>query len=352
MYLISKAEPGKPSMLERLKFKVLEFHTSTTSNQNPTRGAQPDRYTLRLANELQCIKRKRVTEGVLRAVLSSQSNDDDPYLEYLAQQFPTGEFENWARCQELLPHIDVAYNSVPVTSKSWEAWAQIFTNVAWYLWKQGDCDIALIMITEAFVVRQTLFGCNDHRTLLATEILAGVLSSRGNHHEAVELNRRALKGFKKTLGSLHPFTLSSLSNLALALQRLGNSKQSEALSRLALRGSKIVLGSSHADTLISMSNLALVLQHQGKYKQATKLYQQAFNGFRETLGKRHPSTLVSMSNLGLVLQCQGRYTESEELHRQSLEGKIEELGWHHPSTLTGMNNLALALQNQSKCRSP
>ena len=158
MHLISKAEPGKPSMLERLKFKVLEFHTSTTSNQNPTRSAQPDRYTLRLANELQCIKRKRVTEGVLRAVLSSQSNDDDPYLEYLAQQFPTGEFENWARCQELLPHIDVAYNSVPVTSKSWEEWAQIFTNVEWYLWRQEDCDIALLLTTEALMVRQPLFG--------------------------------------------------------------------------------------------------------------------------------------------------------------------------------------------------
>jgi hypothetical protein len=94
MHLISKAKPSKPSILKRLKFKVLEFHTSTTSNQNPTRGAQPNRYTLRLANKLQCIKRKRVTEGVLRAVLSSQSNNNNPYLEYLAQQFPTREFKN------------------------------------------------------------------------------------------------------------------------------------------------------------------------------------------------------------------------------------------------------------------
>jgi tetratricopeptide (TPR) repeat protein len=279
---------------------------------------------------------------------NSSSDDNGPFLDTLAREFPTGEFENWATCQQLMPQANFAYKSVPITHKSWEAWAQISTNVAWYLWRTGDYKEAQEMVTEALAVRDKVLQPNDLRTLLSVEILAGVLMSQEIYDEAVASHRRALKGFKETLGSLHPFTLTSNSNLALTLQHLGYYKDSERLNRLVLRGSKMIMGSKHVDTLTSMSNLALALQHQGKYKRAKRLNQQSLDGFRETLGKQHPSTLTSMYNLAVVLQCQGRYEESEELYRQSLRGKVEELGWNHPSTLMGIDGLASVLQCQGQ----
>lgn len=78
---------------------------------------------------------------------------------------------------------------------------------------------------------------------------------------------RASTGSKETLGSLHPFTLTSTSNLTLALQHLRYCKDSERLDSLVLR-SKMVMVSKHVNTLMSMSNLAPTLQHQGESKRA------------------------------------------------------------------------------------
>lgn len=271
-----------PSLLEYLKFRVREKRTDLNNQIKPKRRQQSYN-NLRLSkNWFQQMKNRLANKG-LKTVLLLESNDDDPCLEYLARNFPTGEFENWKRCQELLPYVDWACNCVPITLNSWEAWAQMVTNVAWYLWKRGDYTMAQKMITEALAVRDSVLGPNDQQTLLSVEILAGVLSSQGNHSGAVGLNRRALEGFKRTLGLLHPFTLTNISNLALTLQRLGSYEESEDLNRLVLQGSKKVLGPCHADTLTSMSNLALVLQHQGKYKELSM----AFRRLLESIILRH-----------------------------------------------------------------
>jgi tetratricopeptide (TPR) repeat protein len=94
-----------------------------------------------------------------------------------------------------------------------------------------------------------------------------------------------------------------------------------------------VLGTGHPDTLTSVSNLALVLRDQGKYKEAEEMHRRALEGKEKVLGTEHPYTLISVNNLASVLQDQGKYEEAEEMNRRALEGREKVLGLEHPRTL-------------------
>jgi Flp pilus assembly protein TadD len=80
---------------------------------------------------------------------------------------------------------------------------------------------------------------------------------------------------------------------------------------------KEVLGTEHPHTLTSMSNLASVLRSQGKYEEAEAINRQTLAQGEKVLGPEHRFTLKSMSNLAGVLDSQGKYEEAEAMNRQT-----------------------------------
>ena len=109
----------------------------------------------------------------------------------------------------------------------------------------------------------------------------------------------AVKGYRETLGSRHPCTLTAINNLGLLLKDKGDFVAAELLHREALEGRRETLGSRHPDTLGSMNNLGLLLQAKGDLEDlvaAAPLLREALEGMRETLGRRHPGTLTYYTN--------------------------------------------------------
>ena len=51
----------------------------------------------------------------------------------MARELPSGEYENRAKCQQLLPHVEPLFATQPDSEEALEAWAQVLTNAAWYL---------------------------------------------------------------------------------------------------------------------------------------------------------------------------------------------------------------------------
>ena len=49
------------------------------------------------------------------------------YLKLMADVFPTGKYENWGRCEQLLPHIASFYATSLADTESSEYWAHIVT---------------------------------------------------------------------------------------------------------------------------------------------------------------------------------------------------------------------------------
>jgi tetratricopeptide (TPR) repeat protein len=259
------------------------------------------------------------------ASCSDAAHWEQRFLVLMAQELPDGEYENWVKCQQLLPHVEPLFESKPAAEEALKAWAQVLTNAAMYLWMRGNYSTAQKIAAEALAAREKILGLEDRETLSSVAVLGRVLRTQGKYEEAEMLHRQALEGREKELGERHPDTLISMSNLADVLHAQGKYEEAEKLNRQALEGREKELGERHPDTLISVNNLAVALRAQGKYEEAEKLNRRALEGWEKELGARHPDTLISVSNLADVLHAQGKYEEAEMLHRQGMEGRGKEL---------------------------
>lgn len=261
------------------------------------------------------------------------------YLKLIAQQFPTGQYENWARCQQLAPHVEHLNPSSLISITSLEAWAHTTTNLAWYQWQFGEQERAHDHAVKSLNVRLKVFGQHDERTVRSMEVLASILLDLGSYEEAERWNRQAIEWRKANMEPSDPSTIATTGNLAMVLLCRQRYSESEQLHRWVLRESEKALGPQHVDTLTTVSNLALVLRSQARHEEAEVLDRRALSGFRTALGPSHPSTLTSANNLAMVLQGLDRYGESEDLLRWSLKKKLKKLGPDHPSTKTSQLNL-------------
>jgi hypothetical protein len=88
----------------------------------------------------------------------------------------------------------------------------------------------------------------------------------------------------------HPFTLTSMSNLALVLGSQGKYEDAETMNRKTLARREKVLGLEHPDTLMSVYCLAYLLAKQHRVNKSLILYQRASSGYNTTLRKDHPTT--------------------------------------------------------------
>jgi hypothetical protein len=89
---------------------------------------------------------------------------------------------------------------------------------------------------------------------------------------------------------LHPFTLTSISNLALVLGSQDKYEDAETMNQKTLARREKVLGPKHLDTLISVYCLAYLLAKQYRVDKSLILYQRASSRYNTTLRKDHPTT--------------------------------------------------------------
>lgn len=197
--------------------------------------------------------------------------------------------------------------------------------------------------SQAKLAAQT---CRDTSALINN--CAILLKEQGKLDEAEPLYHRALRGCRRSLGDLHPHTLTAINNYADCLVKQGKFDEAEPLNVEALKGRRSVLGKLHKDTLLSLNNYANLLYLRGKLNEAGPLYQEALDGRRQTLGDTHVDTLTSISNLGVLLKKQGKLKEAADMHRHALDGRRATLGARHVDTLTSMNNYANLLATQNK----
>jgi tetratricopeptide (TPR) repeat protein len=113
---------------------------------------------------------------------------------------------------------------------------------------------------------------------------------------------RALSIREQRLGSEHPETAVSLSNLALLYQRQGKYAQAERLLQCACLISELALGATHPEMAVSLNNLAGLYYDQGKYMKAKPFYQRALAISERALGREHPQTQGFRENYRLLLR--------------------------------------------------
>jgi tetratricopeptide (TPR) repeat protein len=264
------------------------------------------------------------------------------FISNLCAEMPTGEHENWHKCQVLFPHAKAALAQRPQDKDSLEEWALLLYKASWYAWQQGKAGDAEHMSTLSMEVRQEVFGEENAETLSSMDMVGRARELGGRYKEAEAMNRQTLALRETVLGREHPDTLTSMNNLALVLDSQGKYKEAEAMNRQTLALSEMVLGREHPYTLTSMSNLALVLDSQGKYEEAEAMNRQTLALSETVLGREHPDTLTSMYCLAKLLAHLRCYSESLALYETACAGYHIVCGDNHPTTRACRQHYATA----------
>lgn len=167
------------------------------------------------------------------------------------------------------------------------------------------------------------------------------LEKAGRFVEAAARSENIVALKSSLLGSYHPETAASISNLAGLYLRQGRYAKAEYLYQQSLSIYRCALGNTHLDTAVAMSNLAGLYEQQGRYGMAEPLAEEALKIFSSILGDKHRLIAAPLNNLGMLLYDQGRYLEADPLLTRALDIREKELGPQHLTTATSLSNLGL-----------
>ena len=88
------------------------------------------------------------------------------------------------------------------------------------------------------------------------------------------------------------------------------------MMRECLEGQRQTVGSRHPTTLTTMSNLGLVIWKQGDVAGALELKREVLQVTREIQGDDHPNTQEEIAVVAHLHKLQGDWTEALELFRE------------------------------------
>jgi tetratricopeptide (TPR) repeat protein len=344
-----RSEETVPENSDRDTDSTLEFDTD--------HGFEDDITTLRdfsfifLREDSTAFAMHRLVQLTVRVWLKANGQMEqwmERFIAIMCQMFPTGDYENWAQCRSLFPHVKSAVFHRPESHKSIRQWATLLYNGAWYAQTSGNYVESRCMAFLSRKNRLEILGAEDEETLSSTAMLAIAYRLEGRWEEAEQLDVQVMETSKTKLGADHPDTLTSMANLASTYRKQGRWEEAEQLEVQVMETSKTKLGADHPDTLTSMTNLASTYRKQGRWKEAEQLEVQVMETRKTKFGVDHPDTLMSMANLAATFWNQGRWQEAEQLEVQVMETRKTKLGVDHPNTLTSMANLASTFWNQGR----
>ncbi|KAL9566608.1 hypothetical protein ACKAV7_009523 [Fusarium commune] len=219
------------------------------------------------------------------------------FMKLAADHFPSGAFETWAICQNLLPHIEPWLGRKPREETAVANWAEVLTNVSWYMLMAGDYSRAEILVDAAVQARRRILGLDHPSTLTSMGNLASTFWNQGRWEEAEKLDVEVMETCKEKLGPDHPDTLTSMANLASTYRNQGRWEEAEKLEVEVMETCKEKLGPDHPDTLTSMANLAFTWRSQGRLEDSLILMQDCVCMRQKKLGHTHPYTQSSVATL-------------------------------------------------------
>lgn len=138
---------------------------------------------------------------------------------------------------------------------------------------------------------------------------------QGRYKEAVEAAKAVMQRTKQFRGEQHPFTLNSMSNLAVVYSRVGKVQDAADLLTQAIQISIRKRGENYPDTLRLRSNLAGVMIDLGRFDEAEQQLLVVFEARRKLLGYHHYLTLQTLQGRAVIRKKEGNVT-SDHLGRE------------------------------------
>ena len=189
---------------------------------------------------------------------------------------------------------------------------------------------------------------NGHSSAGVYKSYAIILHKAGFFFAAERLFYSAYRINATQLGEHHPFTLSSLNNLASNLNEQGRHVAAAAYYEDVLRFRTLVLGSRHAATIDSLANLGYTYDRLGQLDKARELLGRAIHLSVETRGRDHPDSAKLMVLFADILGNAEDAPEAETYLRDALKTLTAVRGPYHEDTMSCLQRLGTNLFEQDR----
>ena len=141
-------------------------------------------------------------------------------------------------------------------------------------------------------IRERLFKEDSEEALESINTLTNVLSARGQHDRAEELNRKALDMSTRKLGAYHPITLRAAGNQVTNLLLRAEYVAAEVLNTQILSDTEKVFGEYAPETLERLSVMGMLQYRLRRFEDAERTYVKLVASTKWSLSAGDP-----MSNL-------------------------------------------------------
>ncbi len=201
-------------------------------------------------------------------------------------------------------------------------------------------------VEQALTIREKVLGSNHPDTASSLSDLAFLFFTDGSYETAVLHSRRALSILEANFGSNDPKTAAGINSLAFLVQATGDYRNAQLLNERALAIREVTFGPNHPKTAQSLSNLAAVLRVQGDVSTAKMYCERALAIDEATFAPDHPAVARSLDNLGQTLFKQGDYALAKTYFDRALAIQEKSLGIKHSSVARSLDRIAWTLIRQ------
>ena len=208
----------------------------------------------------------------------------------------------------------------------------------------GECDVGLAKARWETVKDRP--EDDGERLFVANNLAVTLTESAGDHAGALRLMEEVLAVRRRALGSEHPDTLDSITNLALQHTEMGDFEAALPLAAEAVAATRRTLGDDDLHTLVSIGSLAALHNRMGNGALARPLHEEALAARVRLLGDDHLDALNSTHGLGQCLVGLGEVEEGMALLERAAATARRVLGVEHPSTRHFENGLTTARKTQ------
>jgi len=157
----------------------------------------------------------------------------------------------------------------------------------------------------------------------------------GRRKEAIKILESSTERRKKIWGHQHPYTLSTVTWLAVAYQDMGQFKKARLLQEETVNLMERGLGTTHAHTILARSQLANTYVRRGPNIISTKAIakrKEALENLRLVLGEKDPRTLDCKELLAEDFFISGSLEKARKLQESLLVDMFEIFGEEHEHT--------------------
>ena len=194
----------------------------------------------------------------------------------------------------------------------------------------GAYRIAREQLSEAFEIRQRLYG-DEHPSIAESMAgLAAAYKAFGEYDRAESLARQAVDMSRRLLPAGDPALVRHLNELSSVMcyrNEFGLAEE-PAAQAVALARDLPADSLEREDALIQ---LAAVRNAQGAYREAARLRREAVASMRQRYGEQYPGQIVTLNNLALSLRRLGELEAAERVYQEALSLQQVNFGDERPN---------------------